>query len=217
MAADELAIIGVPVYAGRVAPLAVKRLEAIKGNNSPALIVVTYGNREFEDAMVELREITENCAVRPIAACSFIGEHSFSGNDTPIAANRPDSRDLAVAADFGKKSREMPKAIRNIDKIASLAVPGNIPFKEGMGELHCTPLVVQSACSHCAECISTCPAGAISQDFGIEIDSKLCIFCCYCIKSCPEAALRIEAAPLQAKRQWLYENCAKRKELEFFW
>ena len=101
-AADELVIIGVPVYAGRVAPLAVKRLESIAGDHTPAVIIVTYGNREFEDALIELRDIAMGAGFTPLAACSFIGEHSFSGTATPIGAGRPDFLDLAAAEEFGE-------------------------------------------------------------------------------------------------------------------
>ena len=125
-----MAIIGVPVYAGRVAPLAVKRLAAIQGNNTPAVIVVTYGNREFEDALIELRDITEKAAFSPLAACTFIGEHSFSGSKTPIAAARPDSVDLATAEAFGVKILARLAALEDVKAETSLDVPGDIPYKD---------------------------------------------------------------------------------------
>ena len=93
-----------------------------------------------------------------------------------------------------------------------LNVPGNIPYKEGMGSLPFTPRVSHSKCTQCAECITTCPAGAISLASEIEIDHNLCIFCCACVKNCPEGAIMIDAEPIKEKRQWLYENCAERKE-----
>ena len=46
----DLAVIGVPVYAGRVPSLAVERLKAsVKGGEMPAALVVVYGNRAFDD------------------------------------------------------------------------------------------------------------------------------------------------------------------------
>ena len=215
-AADELVIIGVPVYAGRVAPLAVKRLAPLQGNSSPAVIVVTYGNREFEDALIELRDLTEQAAFKPLAACTFVGEHSFSGSETPIAADRPDSVDLATAEAFGLKIIEKLAAFKDFGSAISLDVPGDIPYKEGMGSLPFSPLLIESDCTQCEVCIPTCPAGAISLESRIEVDQQLCIFCCACIKNCPEGAMKIDAAPLKEKRQWLYENCAERKEPELY-
>jgi ferredoxin len=216
IASDELAIIGVPVYAGRVAPLAVKRLSALQGNNSPAVIVVTYGNREFEDALIELRDLAGNAGFKPIAGCAFIGEHSFSSLDTPIAADRPDSVDVAMAKAFGTKIFEKLDMVTDPETVHNLKVPGNIPYKEGMGQMPFTPVVMQSACTQCAACLPTCPTGAISLDSAIEIDPDLCIFCCACIKTCPEAAIKIDAAPIRQKRQWLYENCQIHKEPELY-
>lgn len=216
IAADELAIIGVPVYAGRVAPLAVKRLSALQGSNTPAVIVVTYGNREFEDALIELRDLVVNCGFKPIAGCAFIGEHSFSNSNTPIAANRPDPVDMAAAKAFGTKIFKKLDAVTDPANVHNLKVPGNIPYKEGMGQIPFAPTVMHSICTLCLTCITTCPAGAISLDSVIEMDPDLCIFCCACIKNCPEAAIKIDATPIREKQQWLYEHCQERKEPELF-
>lgn len=51
----ELCVIAVPVYGGRVAATALQRLQRLKGNGSPAILVVVYGNRDYEDALLELR------------------------------------------------------------------------------------------------------------------------------------------------------------------
>lgn len=52
----ELCVIAVPVYGGRVAATALQRLQRLKGNGSPAILVVVYGNRDYEDALLELRD-----------------------------------------------------------------------------------------------------------------------------------------------------------------
>jgi len=212
IAADELAVIGVPVYAGRVAPLAATRLAAIKGNSSPAVIVVIYGNREFEDALLELKDIAENAALIPLAAGAFIGEHSYSGPATPVGAGRPDSVDLAAANAFGAKIREKIADINDVTTGRGVHVPGNRPYKDGVGAIPFTPKVIEAQCTQCGICLPACPTGAISLNSQIAIDQELCIFCCACIKNCPEDALTIAADPIKQKRQWLYENCAERKD-----
>jgi ferredoxin len=215
-AADELVIIGVPVYAGRVAPLAVKRLGMLRGHNTPTVITVTYGNRDFEDALIELNDIALQAAFLPVAACTFIGEHSFSGPATPIAAGRPDSVDLATTKAFGLKIGEKLARLEEPGIIRCPEVPGKRPYKEGMGPMPFTPGLLKSRCTQCAACLPVCPTGALSLESRIEVDGDLCIFCCACIKVCPEGALQIDAAPLIQKRQWLYEHCARRKEPELY-
>lgn len=213
---DELVVIGVPVYAGRVAPLAVKRLFGFRGDNTPAVIVLTYGNREFEDALIELKDIAEKAVFKPIAACTFIGEHSFSGSKTPIAAGRPDSVDLTTAEAFGLQISKKLVALQDQETAHSPDVPGNCPYKEGMKSLPFAPIVLESKCTQCASCIPICPTGAISLGIKLELDPNLCIFCCACIKICREDALKIDVDPIKLKRQWLYEHCSERKEPELY-
>lgn len=213
---QDLAVIGVPVYAGRVAPLAVGRLQNIAGDKTPAVIVVTYGNREFEDALIELKDLVEKAGFLPIAAGAFIGEHSFSGSATPIAAGRPDTQDLAAAKAFGEEIHKKLSSIKDGQDTHCPKLPGNHPYKDGMGNLPFTPLLLADQCTRCELCLPACPTGAISLISQLKIDLNLCIFCCSCIKTCPENALVIDAAPLQQKRQSLYEQCSKRKEPQMY-
>ena len=212
----ELVVIGVPVYAGRVAPLAVQRLKVINGNTTPAVLVVLYGNRAYEDALIELRDIAVSASFLPMAASAFIGEHSFSSSQMPIALGRPDSVDLASAASFGRKVFKEIGQLQDFSSVSKLQVPGNIPYKESTGPLPITPKVNQTECTHCGMCIPTCPGGAISIDNDLVMDVERCIFCCACIKTCPEDAVSVDAPPIQEKRLWLHENCAERKEPEFY-
>ena len=87
---DSITIIAVPVYAGRVAPIALQRLRRLRGNNAPAILITVYGNRDYEDALVELRDETIQLGFTPLAAGAFIGEHSYSRPNMPIAEGRPD-------------------------------------------------------------------------------------------------------------------------------
>jgi len=213
---DELVVIGVPVYAGRVAPLAAQRLKDVRGSDSPAVVVVLYGNREYEDALVELRDIAAGSSFRPVAASAFIGEHSFSSSDRPIAAGRPDSEDLDAAAAFGRKISDRIKELKGADRIPLLAVPGSVPYKEAAGPLPFTPRVDEAQCTLCGMCVETCPSAAIVIDGRLSMDVDSCIFCCACIKICPEKAVEIDATPMLEKRHWLHENYAVRKEPDLF-
>ena len=52
---DDLIVIAAPVYGGR---LPTEDFPGnIKGNNTPAIIAVTYGMRAYEDALLELYDI----------------------------------------------------------------------------------------------------------------------------------------------------------------
>ena len=66
-----------PVYAGRVPQISLERLTALKGHGQKAVAVVVYGNREYEDALLETRDALEANGFRVIAAAAFIAEHSI--------------------------------------------------------------------------------------------------------------------------------------------
>ena len=104
---DELLIVGVPVYIGRVPALLYEWLHEIKARNTPVVCVVVYGNRVYDNALLELKDLLTKRGCIPIACAAFIGEHSFHSPDLPAASEgRPDIRDLNYAELFGRKIEE---------------------------------------------------------------------------------------------------------------
>ena len=75
----DLVVFGTPVYAGRVPNVLLPFLqERIVGGGALAVPVVLFGNRNYDDALIELRNILAADGMHPIAAGAFVGEHSFS-------------------------------------------------------------------------------------------------------------------------------------------
>lgn len=212
---EGIAVIGVPVYSGRVAPEAAKRLASIRAEGIPAILVVIYGNREFEDALIELQNLATKAGFNPIAAASFIGEHSYSSIEKPIAAGRPDMPDVLKARELGIT---VIKNMRKKSSIsATLKVPGNFPYKDSMGASGVSPSVDVVACKLCGDCVKACPVGAISiENQVLEIDNGLCTMCCACVKVCSKNAMSINAPGVLEKIELLFKNCQTRKEPELF-
>lgn len=130
LTSGETVVLGAPVYAGRVAPEAVRRLKRIQvaaGASIPAVVTVTYGNRDYEDALVELYDLALSLGLTPFAAGAFIGEHSYSTPAMPIAEGRPDSMDLADASIFGG---ECARKLESPGAFAPFHIKGNRPYKE---------------------------------------------------------------------------------------
>jgi len=209
---DELTIIGTPVYAGRVPPEAVRRLRRIKGNNTPVVVVVVYGNRDYEDALLELRDNAAELGFRPVAGGAFIGEHSYNSETTPIAAGRPDDRDMEQAKRFGESIQEKISKFSSLDDMPVLSVPGNFPYKKWVQPSDMAPATIESLCTLCAECAATCPTAAITVEASVETSKNECIHCSACIKKCPTGARKWESARVDKIRKWLSENCRQRKE-----
>ena len=54
---EDTLLVAVPVYGGRVPSVAIDRLKRITGHNTPAILVVVYGNRDYDDALLEMSDI----------------------------------------------------------------------------------------------------------------------------------------------------------------
>lgn len=212
---QDVAIIGSPVFAGRLPSVMLDRLKQVKGNGRPAVIVVVYGNRAYEDALIELRDVAIEVGFRPIAAGAFIGEHSYSTADLPIAEGRPDVDDMLTAQNFGKEIR------KNIMTETSspnelLQVPGNSPYKEIQMLSGIAPSVNEALCSRCGKCVSACPTAAIDKENPINTVQNLCIRCCACVKVCPSNAKLLDDPRIKQAAEWLYANFSARKEPEIY-
>ena len=211
----DVAIIGAPVYAGRLPSVVVSRFRQIKGNGRPAAIVVVYGNRAYEDALIELRDIALEVGFRPIAAGAFIGQHSYSTSVLPIAESRPDAEDLLIAHNFGKAIRERLRAGFSRPN-EFLQVPGKLPYKEIRMLSDIAPSVSEALCSKCGRCAFVCPTAAIDKENPVNTVKELCIRCCACVKACPSNAKLLDDPRIMQAAEWLYANCSDRKEPETY-
>ncbi len=198
-----LTVIGSPVYAGRIPADMRARLSNIKGGGGPAVVLVAYGNRAYEDALLELRDLVLEAGFQPIAAGAFIGEHSYSQAATPIAQGRPDRADMEEAAAFGEMVREKLKKISSLASAPPVQVPGNFPYQALNLASGIAPSTDAAACSRCEECISLCPVGAIPADDPTQVDPERCIRCCACVKFCPAGAKTLDHAKINQFRDYL--------------
>jgi ferredoxin len=212
----ELLVIGVPVYMGRVPALLTGWLHAIKARNTPAVCVVVYGNRTYEDALIELKDILTRCGCKPIAGAAFIGEHSFSTDEIPTAKDRPDASDLQHAASFGRRIQEKLDAMASVEQISDVQIPGCHPYR-GDSRLWTVDFIeVGDTCTQCGTCAERCPVGAIDPENSKLIDTKKCITCCACIKHCPEHARTMKPGLVKEAQLRLHTLYRERKEPEYF-
>lgn len=219
----RICIVAVPVYGGRIAPVANQRLRQITATDCMAIPVVVYGNRDYEDALLELSDLLSEQGFSILSAGAFIGEHSYSRTGMPIAAGRPDAHDIMRAQEFGKASctkyTSLKAASQNSgtdafvpEAIAPLSIKGNRPYKTLTPPTPQAPVVTE-ACTGCGNCLSWCPTHAIFLEGNIsDTHIELCTKCCACVKFCPMDA-RIFDTPYTAR---LHQNCATRREPECF-
>jgi ferredoxin/flavodoxin len=211
-----LPLFGAPVYGGRLPPDAAQRLRRIKGNDTPAIVVVLYGNREYEDALLELSDLVTEAGFVPVAGGAFIGEHSFDTEAFPIATGRPDGRDLAKAAEFGKAIGKKMQGVNGLDGMPPLQVPGDFPYKEWTKWPGVSPATQEDTCIRCEACIAACPTAAIALDGALITRAEACIQCCACVRACPTGARVMEHPRVREAQEWLSTHCRARKEPETF-
>lgn len=213
---DDFVIIGAPVYGGWIPGIAAQRLKQLKADKAPAVIVVVYGNRAYEDALLELSELVKEAGFIPVAAGAFIGEHSYSTTATPIAVGRPDAEDLIQARDFGAMIRKKMGEIQSLDAIAALPLQGNYPYKDSVAWPEMSPIILENLCNLCGECAAVCPTAAITVDTTVLTDKNQCIHCCACVKSCPIEARVMEEPMIKHIAQWLSTTFQERKAPDMF-
>ena len=204
--ADDLVIISMPVYSGRVPALAVERLRRVEANGARCVIVAVYGNRAYEDALLEMQDIAADLGFQVIAAIAANAEHSIC---RMYGAGRPDELDAEDMATFAKA---ILHKIKGMESFAPLTLPGNRPYKQG-----CTgPFpVANDLCTDCGTCASLCPTGAISPDTPKANNHDLCIGCMRCVSVCPVQARGI-GEHLNKLIAHLEPLCRERKKNELF-
>ena len=222
----DLALISVPVYGGKVAPLALQRLEGIRSNGAPVVLVVVYGNRAYEKALQQLDAFVTERGFKVISGGTFIGEHSYSTPSNPIAVGRPDADDLQFAEEYGQKLLFKIEQAADLEHLYGVDVlriqrPSQPIFpmlrfiwqlsqwrKQGV-VMPRTPQVDATLCTQCGACVNLCPTQAITLgEEGCVTEKERCIKCCACVKMCPQQARSFDTpyAPL------ISGNFKKRKQ-----
>lgn len=215
-APTDLLVLAAPVYGGRIPGVAAQWLQTMRARQTPAACLAVYGNRAYEDALLELTDLAKTCGCAPLAGAAYVGEHSFSTAESPVAPGRPDAADLAHAEAFGQQVRAKLEALASVADIPALHVPGNVPYKDGAKPNGLDFIAVSDTCTQCGLCAAICPVEAIAPKDSRAIDLDACIRCCACIKSCPEHAKSAKPGKLLDITKWLHANCQARKAPETF-
>lgn len=193
---DDIVLIGVPVYEEGIPKILVPFLTSLKGNNKPVVLIAVYGNICEGTTLNELYNITKNLDFKVIGAGSFIGEHSFSTKEIPVAEGRPNYDDLINIEEFGRNIIKKTTRI-NYLSYASLKIPKGkkllmvkILPQNSARIFTKTPVADMNICNRCGVCVNLCPMGAIDRNT-LEINEYQCLRCFCCVKKCPKKARKI--------------------------
>lgn len=215
---QDVVVVGVPVYAGRVPNVLLPYLQSISGTGALAVAVVVYGNRNYDDALIELTDLLQAGGFSVVAGGAFLGEHSFSKT---LAQDRPDAQDMAIANDFAGR---ITAKIAAQDKPGSAAVKGDRPYRKYYKPVneHNEPVDIRkvtpktnSDCIHCGLCADSCPMGSIDRE-DVSRVTGICIKCGACIKKCPVQAKYYDDKDYLRHKHELEVDFACRREPELF-
>lgn len=219
----DLVVFGTPVYAGRVPNVLLPFLqERVVGGGALAVPVVLFGNRNYDDALIELRNILAADGMHPIAAGAFVGEHSFS---RVLGANRPNAEDEALMDEFAARVAELAAGL-DAAPVKSVAVRGQEPLRayytprdragNPINILKVKPKTDLSRCGGCGLCADLCPMGSIDPA-DVSAVRGICIKCCACVKGCPTGAKFFDDAGYLYHQHELEAQYARPAENEVFY
>ena len=123
---EDTLLVAVPVYGGRVPSVAIDRLKRITGHNTPAILVVVYGNRDYDDALLELKTTIESNGFQTVACIACIAEHSIM---RVYAKGRPDSDDETILKNFSEQIKTKLVQLKNGESFTEIQVKGNADYK----------------------------------------------------------------------------------------
>jgi NAD-dependent dihydropyrimidine dehydrogenase PreA subunit len=216
-AADDLVVVGMPVYGGRLPSLAVERFKAIKASGTPVVPIVVYGNRAYGDALLELCDLCTEQGFTPVGAGTFLGQHTFSTDEFPIAVGRPDQSDLSNAQALGRQIQQLLESCADSAVLELSDIPGNRPYKEAMGVKPAATETDPDRCTSCGQCVAHCPTQCIRLvDGTVVTEPDNCIWCLSCVQHCPTGARTVFLPQIRDISERLHGACQERCEPESF-
>ncbi len=201
----SLALIAMPSFGGIAPQLALDRLSKIKANNCKCTIAAVYGNRAYDDTLIQMKDYAERAGFQVIAAISAVAEHSIIH---AYASGRPDADDRVQLTSFGKQILEKASTVSS-----SITVPGNKPYKKAGSAM--VPKA-GSACTACGLCAKFCPSGAINPSNPRVVDKSKCIGCMRCVSVCPAKARSVNPVMTKIAAVAIKKACSETKRNELF-
>ncbi len=224
-AEDELVVLGNPVYAGRTPNRMLPYLKSMQGDKTPVVILAVYGNRAYEDALTEMRNVLSENGFVPVAAVAAISSHPMSrvfGNGT-LGKGRPDQNDLEKIGAFARQISDM--VIKTGFEEKKMELPGNDevgayykPVGQKGQKTNFLKVVPQTneTCTECKACVAVCPEGAIDAS-DPRLVPGVCIKCLACVEVCPQHAKYFTDENLISHSLYLEETFSDvHHEVEFY-
>ena len=203
---NDICVVAVPSFSGRVPQFIIPKLQTLQGSGIKAMLIATYGNRAFDDTLLELKDTMEMCGLICSCAVAAVTRHSVLPK---YGEGRPDSDDVEELKQFSVKCKEI------MEKYSStVIVPGNKPYRKYVS----IPIKPKANkyCTNCGLCYQKCPVQAIPCENYQTCDTSKCISCIQCVAICPMKSRRINPIILKIAEIKMKNLCKGRKENKLF-
>ena len=217
----DFVVFGTPVYAGRIPNKLLSYVQnGFAGLGALALPVLTFGNRNFDIGLIELRNELEKNGFHTVAGAAVSTSHAFSEKISP---NRPDEEDWESLRRF---ARLAAKKALNLEEIPQpVQVPGENTLThyytplgadgKPVSFLKAKPQTKVDKCNHCGVCVAACPMGSIHKE-DPSLVPGICIKCQACIQKCPSKAKYFDDEAFLSHVAMLEQNYTSRHENGLF-
>lgn len=203
---DDICIVAVPSFSGRVPQFIIPKLRKLKGTNVRAILLTAFGNRAYDDTLLELQDTLEQAGFRCQCAVAAVTQHSVMPQ---YGKGRPDSADLEELAEFAQICKNVMEQTED-----TVAVPGHSPYREYLT----IPIKPKAGrkCTGCGLCMTKCPVQAIPAANVKETDKNKCISCMQCVAICPHNARHVSKLMQTMAAVKMKKACDGRKKNEIF-
>lgn len=217
---NELIIWATPTYAGRIPN---KTLDFVRSamniKDLPCIAIVTFGNRNFDNALAELAALMRDGGGKLLGAAAVVTRHVFS---EIIAIDRPNTQDCQQITAFGLQILEKLKTSDNtLFSISGKENPTEYytPLREDKTPanfLKAKPQCDLSRCNACGSCFTICPMDTIQNEMGKPIFNGICIKCQACRHICSQNAITFTDSDFLSHIAMLEKYHSSPQSSEFF-
>ena len=205
---EDVVLFCLPVFAGRIPAVCASQLANIHGSGTPAITAVVYGNREYDDALLELFDLAQAQGFQVLGAAAVVAQHSIFPQ---VASGRPNAQDLSACTGF---VQDCVQKLRHADTL-SAKLPGSRPYRKP-GSVPVKPRTDKNRCTSCKVCALLCPAQAIPADTPWQTDKQRCISCMACISACPAKARSLGGLLYKIGGAAFVKKCSTPRTPEFY-